>query len=75
MSKRRGGPTSRDTEDAFEAHVWRCQYDAILEEHDTLRTQLHAIRRQQAQLAERAARLRLQIALRDRKRVEDCTFD
>lgn len=75
MNKHGHPPAEKDEDDGFEAHVWRRQYDAILEEHDTLRAQLHTIRQQQAQLAERAARLRLQIALRYKKRVEGEDLD
>lgn len=49
----------------------RRQYAKLLEERDALRAQLNQIRKQQAALAEKAARLRLQIALRDKSRL-DC---
>jgi hypothetical protein len=40
----------------------------LLEERDALRAQLRQIKKQQGALAEKAARLRLQIALRDKFR-------
>ena len=55
--------------DEFETNVWRRQFDVLVEEHDALRSQLKQIKKQQAQLAEKAARLRLQIALKDRSRL------
>ena len=55
---------------ALEANFLRRQIDMLLEERDALRTQLHHIRKQQAALAEKAARLRLQIALRDKSRFD-----
>jgi len=42
----------------------------ILLEYDALRAQLHQIKKQQSALAEKAARLRLQIALRDKARLD-----
>ena len=53
-----------------QANEWRRQFDRLLEERDALRTQLRHIRKQQAALAEKAARLRLQIALRDKSRFD-----
>jgi len=52
------------------ANQWRRQFDVLLEERDALRAQLRHIRKQQAALAEKAARLRLQIALRDKSRFD-----
>jgi hypothetical protein len=52
------------------ANEWRRQFDILLEERDALRAQLRQIRKQQAALAEKAARLRLQIALRDKSRFD-----
>ena len=57
-------------DDDMETNVWRRQFDMLLEERDALRTQLHQIKKQQAALAEKAARLRLQIALRDKSRFD-----
>jgi cell division protein FtsB len=54
-----------------QANEWRRQFDVLLEERDALRAQLHQIRKQQAALAEKAARLRLQIALRDKSRFDN----
>lgn len=54
--------------DYMETNVWRCQFDMLLEERDALRAQLQQIRKQQASLAEKAARLRLQITLKDKSR-------
>ena len=54
----------------METNVWRRQFDMLLEERDALRTQLHQIKKQQVALAEKAARLRLQIALRDKSRFD-----
>ena len=53
-----------------QANEWRRQFDRLLEERDALRAQLRHIRKQQAALAEKAARLRLQIALRDKSRFD-----
>jgi len=53
-----------------QANEWRHQFERLLEERDALRAQLHQIRKQQAALAEKAARLRLQIALRDKSRFD-----
>jgi len=58
-----------------QANAWRCQFDILLEERDALRAQLHQIRKQQAALAEKAARLRLQIALRDKSRFDSDDTD
>ena len=52
------------------ANAWRRQFDILMEERDALRAQLRQIRKQQAALAEKAARLRLQIALRDKSRFD-----
>jgi len=52
------------------ANAWRRQFDILLEERDALRAQLRQIRKQQAALAEKAARLRLQITFRDKSRFE-----
>jgi hypothetical protein len=57
-------------DDDMETNVWRRQFDMLLEERDALRAQLRQIRKQQAALAEKAARLRLQIALRDKSRFD-----
>jgi hypothetical protein len=56
--------------DHVHANSWRRQFQVLLEERDALRTQLLQIRKQQAALAEKAARLRLQIALRDKSRFD-----
>ena len=56
--------------DHVKANSWRRQFDVLIEELDSLRTQLLQIRKQQAALAEKAARLRLQIALRDKSRFD-----
>lgn len=61
--------------DEFEVNVWRRQFDVLVEEHDALRSQLKQIKKQQAQLAEKAARLRLQIALKDRSRLSSDDTD
>ena len=61
--------------DHIETSVWRRQFDVLLEERDALRTQLQQIRKQQAALAEKAARLRLQIALRDKSRFDSADMD
>ena len=53
-----------------QANEWRRQFDRLLEERDALRAQLRQIRKQQVALAEKAARLRLQIALRDKSRFD-----
>jgi cell division protein FtsB len=58
-----------------QADEWRRQFDRLLEERDALRAQLHQIRKQQAALAEKAARLRLQIALRDKSRFDSGDAD
>ena len=50
----------------LEAKELRRQFSDLLEARDALRGQLHQIKKQQAALAEKAARLRLQIALRDK---------
>ncbi len=55
---------------ALQANEWRRQFDILLEERDALRAQLRQIKKQQAALAEKAARLRLQIALRDKSRFD-----
>ena len=55
---------------AIQANEWRRQFDRLLEERDALRAQLRQIRKQQVALAEKAARLRLQIALRDKSRFD-----
>ena len=54
----------------LQANEWQRQFDILLEERDALRAQLRQIRKQQAALAEKAARLRLQIALRDKSRFD-----
>ena len=59
----------------METNVWRCQFDVLLEERDALRAQLQQIRKQQASLAEKAARLRLQITLRDKSRFDSEDID
>ena len=56
--------------DHVKANSWRRQFDVLIEERDALRTQLLQIRKQQAALAEKAARLKLQIALRDKSRFD-----
>ena len=56
--------------DHVKANSLRRQFDVLIEERDALRTQLLQIRKQQAALAEKAARLKLQIALRDKSRFE-----
>lgn len=56
--------------DHVQANSLRRQFDALIEERDSLRTQLLQIRKQQAALAEKAARLRLQIAIRDKSRFD-----
>ena len=58
-----------------QANEWRRQFDILLEERDALRAQLRHIRKQQAALAEKAARLRLQIALRDKSRFDSDDTD
>ena len=62
-------------DDDMETNVWRRQFDMLLEERDALRTQLHQIKKQQVALAEKAARLRLQIALRDKSRFDSDDTD
>jgi len=57
--------------DHVKANSLRRQFDALIEERDSLRTQLLQIRKQQAALAEKAARLRLQIAIRDKSRFDN----
>ena len=57
-------------DDDMETNVWRRQFDMLLEERAALRAQLHQIKKQQVALAEKAARLRLQIALRDKSRFD-----
>ena len=59
----------------METNVWRRQFDMLLEERDALRAQLQQIRKQQASLAEKAARLRLQITLRDKSRFDSDDTD
>ena len=54
----------------LEANELRRQFSHLLEARDALRAQLHQIKKQQAALAEKAARLRLQIALRDKSRFD-----
>ena len=61
--------------DDLETEVWRSQYRTILEERDALRAQLRQLRKQQAALAEKAARLRLQIAVRDKSRMDNDDTD
>ena len=61
--------------DYMETNVWRCQFDMLLEERDALRAQLQQIRKQQASLAEKAARLRLQITLKDKSRFDNEDID
>jgi len=56
--------------DHVQANSLRRQFDALIEERDSLRTQLLQIRKQQAALAEKAARLRLQIVIRDKSRFD-----
>ena len=56
--------------DHVKANSLRRQFDVLIEERDSLRTQLLQIRKQQAALAEKAARLRLQIAIRDKSRFD-----
>ena len=59
----------------LEAKELRRQFSDLLEARDALRGQLHQIKKQQAALAEKAARLRLQIALRDKSRVDSDDTD
>ena len=54
----------------LEANELRRQFSDLLEARDALRAQLRQIRKQQAALAEKAARLRLQIALGDKSRID-----
>lgn len=61
--------------DDLETEVWRSEYHMILEERDALRAQLRQLRKQQAALAEKAARLRLQIAVRDKSRMDNDDTD
>jgi cell division protein FtsB len=68
IAKARVKTTRFDTD--LETQVWRNQYHMILEERDALKAQLRQLRRQQAALAEKAARLRLQIAVRDKSRID-----
>ena len=68
MIKKRA--TAAQHNDDLETEVWRHQYRTILEERDALRAQLRQLRKQQAALAEKAARLRLQIAVRDKSRMD-----
>ena len=56
--------------DHVKANSLRRQFDVLIEERDALRTQLLQIRKQQAALAEKAARLRLQIVIRDKSRFD-----
>ena len=62
-------------DDDMETNIWRRQFDVLLEERDALRAQLQQIRKQQASLAEKAARLRLQITLRDKSRFDSEDID
>jgi len=59
----------------LEANELRRQFSNLLEARDALRAQLHQIKKQQAALAEKAARLRLQIALRDKSRFDSDDTD
>ena len=68
MTKNKATPAQHN--DDLETEVWRRQYRTILEERDALRAQLRQLRKQQAALAEKAARLRLQIAVRDKSRID-----
>ena len=68
MTKNKATPAQHN--DDLETEVWRHQYRTILEERDALRAQLRQLRKQQAALAEKAARLRLQIAVRDKSRMD-----
>ena len=68
MIKKRATTAQCDTD--LETEVWRRQYRTILEERDALRAQLRQLRKQQAALAEKAARLRVQIAVRDKSRMD-----
>jgi cell division protein FtsB len=67
--------TAAQHNDDLETEVWRSQYRTILEERDALRAQLRQLRKQQAALAEKAARLRLQIAVRDKSRMDNDDTD
>ena len=73
IAKARVKTTQCDTD--LETQVWRSQYHMILEERDALRAQLRQLRKQQAALAEKAARLRLQIAVRDKSRINNDDTD
>ena len=68
MTKNKATPAQHN--DDLETEVWRHQYRTILEKRDALRAQLRQLRKQQAALAEKAARLRLQIAVRDKSRMD-----
>ena len=59
----------------LEAKELRRQFSDLLEARDALRGQLHQIKKQQAALAEKAARLRLQITLRDKSRFDSDDTD
>jgi hypothetical protein len=59
----------------LEAKELHRPFSDLLEARDALRTQLHQIKKQQAALAEKAARLRLQIALRDKSRFDSDDTD
>ena len=59
----------------LEANELRQQFSDLLEARDALRGQLHQIKKQQAALAEKAAQLRLQIALRDKSRFDSDDTD
>jgi cell division protein FtsB len=59
----------------LEANELRQQFSNLLEARDALRAQLHQIKKQQAALAEKAARLRLQITLRDKSRFDSDDTD
>jgi len=67
--------TAAQHNDDLETEVWRSEYHMILEERDALRAQLRQLRKQQAALAEKAARLRLQIAVRDKSRMDNDDTD
>jgi len=73
IAKARVTTTQCDTD--LETQVWRSQYHMILEERDVLRAQLRQLRKQQAALAEKATRLRLQIAVRDKSRIDNDDTD
>ena len=59
----------------LEANELRRQFSDLLEARDALRAQLHQIKKQQAALAEKAARLRLQITLQDKSRFDSDDTD